>query len=74
MKKLKLEDLQVTSFETTADAAQARGTVDAHARPTQNFTCTCNEPTNPDRDCTLGCSMDTGCPDTNCVIISNICL
>jgi hypothetical protein len=63
VKKLKLEDLTVTSFDTAPDGPQARGTVDAHAR-TQNFTCTCNEPTNPDRDCTLGCSINTDCPDT----------
>lgn len=64
MKKLQLEDLQVTSFDTAPDGPRARGTVDAHGKPTINFTCTCNEPTNPDRDCTLGCSIDSGCPNT----------
>ena len=62
MKKLKLEDLQVTSFDTAPNGPAARGTIDGHAKPTQNFTCTCNEPTNPDRDCTLGCSINTDCP------------
>jgi len=64
--KLKLEDLEVTSFDT-APLAEARGTVNGHAKPTQNYyTCACQN-TDPMRDCTLGCSMNSGCPD-NCVI------
>jgi hypothetical protein len=64
--KLKLEDLEVTSFDT-APIGQLRGTVDGHAKPTQNYyTCACQN-TDPQRDCTLGCSMNTGCPD-NCVV------
>ena len=62
MKKLKLEDLTVTSFDPAPNAPQGRGTIDGHAKPTVVFTCTCNEPTNPDRDCTLGCSIMTDCP------------
>jgi hypothetical protein len=70
MKKLKLEDLEVTSFDTAPDAPQMRGTVDGHAKPSQQFiTCAC-EPTDPNRDCTLGCSRDSGCPD-NCVIMGD---
>jgi hypothetical protein len=68
MKKLKLEDLTVTSFDTAPNAPQTRGTVDGHAKPTLFITCRC-EPTDPNMDCTYGCSRDTGCPD-NCIIIS----
>jgi hypothetical protein len=34
MKKLNLDALQIESFETGGDAADARGTVAGHARPT----------------------------------------
>ncbi|HEV3052673.1 MAG TPA: hypothetical protein VGX50_20335 [Longimicrobium sp.] len=65
-KKLKLEELEVTSFDT-ASVAPVRGTVDGHAKPTQNYyTCACQN-TDPMRDCTLGCSMGSACPD-NCVV------
>jgi hypothetical protein len=70
VKKLKLEDLTVTSFDTTPDEPRARGTVDGHAKPTQFLTCGCG-PTDPNLDCTYGCSRDTGCPD-QCVIISEL--
>ena len=67
MKKLKLEDLQVTSFETSAAGARDRGTIDGHAAPGSR-----NCPPNtyggcPDTeyfDCTLGCSRATDCPNT----------
>jgi hypothetical protein len=68
MKKLKLESIAVTSFETCAAEPQERGTVQGRAPggvkpyPTQ-LNC---GPTNPELDCTYGCSMFTGCPD-NCV-------
>ena len=69
MRKLKLESLQVESFETTAAAPCERGTVEAHGRPPTIDTY------NPDRcgdtmyfDCTLGCSQNTACPN-GCVIM-----
>jgi hypothetical protein len=71
VKKLKLEDLTVTSFDTTPNEPQTRGTVDGHAKPTQAFiTCAC-EPTDPNRDCTYGCSRESVCPD-NCVLYSDV--
>ena len=71
MKKLKLESLEVTSFETSPTVARERGTVQGHARPTQ----ACPPQTyNVDLcgdtqyfDCTLGCSINTACPD-GCVV------
>jgi hypothetical protein len=68
MRKLKLESLQVESFATTAVAQLAHGTVDAHGKPGPL------ETYNVERcgdtryfDCTLGCSMNTACPD-GCVV------
>jgi hypothetical protein len=73
MKKLKIEDLKVTSFDTAPNEPHARGTVDGHAKPTLFITCRC-EPTDPAMDCTYGCSHDTGCPN-NCILISeNACV
>jgi hypothetical protein len=72
MKKLKLEELTVESFETAADGPRLRGTVDGHAKPTLFITCTC-QPTDPNMDCTFGCSRDSGCPDT-CIVVSEFCL
>ena len=65
MKKLTLEALEVTSFETTPAGSQTRGT--AHANqiepaPPSMFEC---EPTDANMDCTYGCSHDTACPN-NC--------
>jgi len=63
MKKLKLEDLVVTSFETAA-GARDRGTVDGYAAGTRNCPpatyggCADTEYF----DCTLGCSRMTDCP------------
>jgi hypothetical protein len=65
MKKLKLEDLQVTSFEPVPSGRQGRGTVNAnqiHPAP-ESFVGPCY-PTDPNFDCTYGCSQDTGCQDT----------
>lgn len=68
MKKLKLEALEVTSFETSAVRVDGRGTVNAHAKPaTRN----CPPATyNVDAcgytnyfDCTYGCSLNTNCVD-----------
>lgn len=72
MKKLSLDALEITSFETTPEPVRGRGTVAAHQQvkplpPSAFGPC---EPTDADFDCTYGCSMDTGCPD-NCVIYSN---
>ena len=72
MRKLKLETLQVESFETTAAAPRERGTVEAHGRPGPIQTYS------PERcgdtmyfDCTLGCSVETNCicvvTDIDCV-------
>jgi hypothetical protein len=70
MKKLRLEDLEVTTFETAPAGPLFRGTVDGHARPSRQFvTCAC-EPTDPNRDCTYGCSRESACPD-NCIIYSD---
>ena len=71
MKKLKLESLEVTSFETGSAGAQELGTVHGRAKPPQtHFNCpqtmfAC--PTDPNFDCTFGCSRNTACPDT-CII------
>lgn len=72
-KKLKLESLEVTSFEPAPDAPQLRGTVNAHGKPQpapESFIGPCY-PTDPNFDCTYGCSRDTGCPE-NCFVISDV--
>jgi hypothetical protein len=72
MRKLKLESLQVETFETTPAAANERGTVNAHGKPSPI------ETYNVERcgdtryfDCTLGCSVETNCycvpTDIDCV-------
>lgn len=69
-KKLKLEDLAVTSFDTAPDGPQVRGTVDAHGKPQPappSMFGPCY-PTDPNFDCTYGCSRPSACPD-NCVIL-----
>ena len=71
MKKLKLEDIQVTSFVTAPAEPQEHGTVHGQAKPpkpTLFITCTC-QPTDPNLDCTYGCSRDTSCPEACFVII-----
>ncbi|HEX2080305.1 MAG TPA: hypothetical protein VHG08_21565 [Longimicrobium sp.] len=71
MKKLRLEDLEVTPFETALAGPLFRGTVAGHAKPTlQYYTCACGE-TDPNRDCILGCSRESACPD-NCVVYSDV--
>jgi hypothetical protein len=70
MKKLKLESLEVTSFETGA-AGLELGTV--HGRsivPTPPTFGPC-QPTDPNFDCTYGCSQDTGCPE-NCMVTVSV--
>jgi hypothetical protein len=66
MRKLKLESLQVESFDTTPVAAQARGTVDGHARPRPTTLLTYSPADCGDTnymDCTYGCSINTACPN-----------
>ena len=73
MKKLRLESLEVTSFETGAAGLISRGTVlGRDAKPVPNTMVQCPQtmwtcPTDPNFDCTYGCSMDTACSDT-CVV------
>jgi hypothetical protein len=67
MKKLKLESLEVTSFETGAAGPHERGTVRGLSFvPTPPTFGPC-QPTDPNFDCTYGCSQDTGCPE-NCMV------
>jgi hypothetical protein len=67
MKKLKLEldDLEITTFEPAPAEPQARGTLYAHAKPQPlTFGCTLGcQPTDPNLDCTYGCSFVTACPN-----------
>ena len=77
MKKLKLESLEVTSFETGAAGPLERGTVlgrDAKPAPQTFNNCpetmfTC--PTDPNFDCTYGCSQFTGC-DGGCPLTQTV--
>ena len=71
MKKLTLESLEVTSFETGARDREERGTVFAHAT---NRNCTgigCDTyicPTTPAMDCTYGCTRyNCVTNETNCI-------
>ena len=69
MKKLKLESLEVTSFETGA-AGPLIGTVNGREMPPPQTMRNCPQtmfacPTDPDFDCTYGCSNFTNCPE-NC--------
>ena len=74
MKKLKLEELEVTSFATTSGTARERGTVNAHAKPGGPvFIETYNIERCGDTqyfDCTYGCSRESACPD-RCILISD---
>lgn len=72
--RLKMEDLAVESF-TTADAAPARGTVDAHNNTFRGNTCgaefTCGPQTCPPAYCViqtdpLQCGGTLGCPTPAC--------
>jgi hypothetical protein len=70
MKKLKLESLEVTSFETGSAGPQGRGTVNGREMPPPQTMRNCPEtmfacPTDPNFDCTYGCSNFTNCPE-NC--------
>jgi hypothetical protein len=69
MLKLKLESLQVQSFDTTAAPPQARGTVQAHAE-SEDSVCSCYTidyhlcPDTKYIDCTYGCTYYSACPVT----------
>ncbi len=75
MKKLKLESLEVTSFETLPES-QERGTVQGHNGPiifpggeiSDTDPNLCWFETNANLDCTYGCSQDTACDD-RCVFV-----
>lgn len=72
MKKLKLEDLQITSFECVPSSRQGRGTVNGNQilPAPESFLGPCF-PTDARFDCTYGCSQDTACDDT-CVETATI--
>lgn len=79
MRKLKLESLQVESFETTPAAANERGTVNAHGKPAPIQTYNvqlCGE--TQYFDCTLGCSLNTHCAGAcgltayRCVLLTDV--
>ena len=73
-KKLKLESLEITSFTTSPGEPQLRGTLRAYEggpKPPPHSVFGPCYPTDPNFDCTYGCSMDTGCPE-GCVVISNV--
>jgi hypothetical protein len=77
MRKLKLESLNVESFDTTATAPRLRGTVAGHGNTGVSYCEICRhsydnvcEPDTYDVvlcgdtryfDCTYGCTVDTGC-------------
>ena len=85
MKKLKLEELEVTSFATTSDLVRERGTVVANAdiKPGGPIIETYNIDYCGDTnyfDCTLGCSYLTNCAEcfsqletVNCVVETGDC-
>lgn len=63
MKKLKLEDLEISSFETLPSAPKERGTLKGHQiqlPPSRFRPC---YPTDPNFDCTFTCSHGSDCPD-----------
>lgn len=71
MKKLtlKLDALEITSFETVSDTPNARGTVAANGQEIkpapESFMAPCYD-TDANFDCTYGCSQDTACD--NCIV------
>lgn len=59
MNKLKLEDLEVTSFDTSPAATSERGTVHARSEPTETHPIDrCGGPTEY-----FGCTMEETCPN-----------
>lgn len=82
MKKLKLEALEVTSFETSPTAARDGGTVHAHSAGTDpSFVPVLSGfeecatwspadcPTDPDFCCTMGCTAQLCTDDTGGILI-----
>ena len=81
MRKLKLESLQVESFETTSAAARPRGTVEGHADTGLSYCALCQHSVHfvcePDTydvnacgetqyfDCSLGCPSIAPCQITD---------
>lgn len=68
MRKLKLESLQVESFETVALAPRLRGTVDAHGDPQPTPPTISIDTYDPEQcgetqyfDCSLGCPSIAPC-------------
>ena len=68
MKKLKLEELEVTTFSTAPGVAGERGTVRGNATPSVD-PCVSAYPchTTPDMDCTYGCT-EALCETSDCVL------
>jgi hypothetical protein len=65
MKKLRLESIEVTSFETSPAMSRQAGTVRGQQEvvpvpPSRFAPC---YPTDPNFDCTYGCSQNTACPE-----------
>ncbi|HEU4558947.1 MAG TPA: hypothetical protein VFS20_13900 [Longimicrobium sp.] len=69
MKKLKLESIEVTSFETFAGDTREYGTVLGRDGKPAPITALC-QPTTPDMDCTLGCSRRLSCPEDCGVLLT----
>jgi hypothetical protein len=70
VKKLRLEAIEVTSFETSNVAHAQLGTVRGQqqvAPAPASFLAPCY-PTDPNFDCTYGCSQNTACPE-RCVVL-----
>ena len=66
MKKLKLEAIEITSFETSNVVAPAQlGTVRGQQQvaPAPASMLGPSYPTHPNFDSTYGCSQNTACPD-----------
>ncbi|HET7230168.1 MAG TPA: hypothetical protein VFJ16_09210 [Longimicrobium sp.] len=62
MKKLKLDSLEITSFETSPAVRESLGTVHGRAAALAPTVFAC--PTTPDFDCTFGCSYHLSCPES----------
>jgi hypothetical protein len=76
MKKLKLDELQVESFETVADGAAERGTVHAHVKYTDIRYCGSGQGcyTDDEPECRTqwyGCNTNQ-CSQYNCQTIEGV--
>jgi len=56
--RLEIEELRLQSFDTTDDASQHRGTVNGHANPTDEVSCTAGATCLA--TCAFPCACDTG--------------